>query len=334
MRPNVLPFDRGDKRRSALRLLRLLARERPDLLVMEGTGLAGGIPVLLAKHVLRVPFIVSSGDAVAPFLGMRHRLLLPVAIAYEWLLYRSCSGFIGWTPYLVGRALTWGAPRGMTAANWPPGCIVDADARAARRTRLGIAQDALVFGLVGALPWTPTRGYCYGLDLVRAVRRSTNDRVVVVIVGDGSGRVRLADEAGELLGTRVLLTGAVPRAEVPAMLATFDVAALPQSTDAVGSFRYTTKLSEYLAAGLPVVTGQIPAAYDLDEGWLWRLPGDGPWEDGYVDALAQLMNELEPDELRRRAACVPRRMREFDGPSQVARVTAFVTDVLREVSRP
>lgn len=328
LRPRVLPFDRLDKKRSAVDLLRELAHERPDLLVMEGTGVAGGIAILLAKRLLRVPFVVSSGDAVAPFVGMRHCALLPVGTAYERLLYRECAGFIGWTPYLVGRALTWGAPRAMTAANWPPEHDVDAGARAATRARLGIAPDALVFGLVGALPWTESRGYCYGLDLVRAIRHCTNERVVVVVVGDGSGRVRLAEEAGDLLGTRVILTGGVPRADVPALLATFDVAALPQSTDAVGSFRYTTKLSEYLAAGLPVVTGQIPAAYDLDDGWLWRLPGDGPWEDRYIDALSKLMDELEPDELARRAARVPRAMHEFDAPSQVARVTAFVTDVL------
>ena len=41
-------------------------------------------------------------------------------------------------------------------------------------------------------------------------------------------------------------------------LAAFDLASLPQSVDRVGSFRYSTKLSEYLAAGLPIVTSQIP----------------------------------------------------------------------------
>ena len=60
-----------------------------------------------------------------------------------------------------------------------------------------------------------------------------------------------------------------------------DVASLPQSVDGVGSFRYTTKLSEYLAARLPVVTGEIPLAFDLDDGWMWRLPGDAPWEERY-----------------------------------------------------
>jgi glycosyltransferase involved in cell wall biosynthesis len=332
LHPDVWPFDRRDKVRSGLALIRMMARDRPDLVVMEGTGLAGGMAVLVGKLALRVPFVVSSGDAIGPFLGMRHRLVLPVAIAYERMLYRLCDGFIGWTPYLVGRALTWGAARAVTAANWPPEAAHEAAARVRTRDRVGIAQDALVFGLVGALPWTATRGYCYGLDLVRALRRCTNERVVVVIVGDGTGRARLAEEAGDLLGTRVLLPGAVPRAEVPGMLSAFDVAALPQSTDAVGAFRYTTKLSEYLAAGLPVVTGQVPFAYDLDDGWLWRLPGDGPWDEAYVDGLAALMSGLETDELERRTKRVPHRLREFDGELQVTRVTSFVTDVLRASS--
>ena len=60
---------------------------------------------------------------------------------------------------------------------------------------------------------------------------------------------------------------------MPDYLCAFDVGSLSQSVDPVGSFRYTTKLSEYLAVGLPVITGEAPVAYDLDEGYLWRVPG-------------------------------------------------------------
>src|SRR6516164_921903 len=104
-----------------------------------------------------------------------------------------------------------------------------------------------------------------------------------------------------------------------------DVASLPQSVDGVGSFRYTTKLSEYLAAGLPVVTGQLPFAYDLDDGWLWRLPGRAPWDPRYLQALADFLDRLDEDELRTHAAAVPRARPLFDRESQVRRTTAFVT---------
>ena len=77
---------------------------------MEGTGIAGGIAVLAASSLRGTGFVVSSGDAVASFLGAIHAAIDPIARVYKRLLYRCGSGFIGWTLYLVGRALTWGAP--------------------------------------------------------------------------------------------------------------------------------------------------------------------------------------------------------------------------------
>jgi len=108
-----------------------------------------------------------------------------------------------------------------------------------------------------------------------------------------------------------------------------DIGSLPQSVDRVGSFRYTTKLSEYLAFGLPVVTGQIPLAYDLDSGWLWRLPGDAPWTPQYITALAQFINDLGDDELQAKRTAALVLLPEFDRDRQCARVTAFVRELLR-----
>jgi len=102
--------------------------------------------------------------------------------------------------------------------------------------------------------------------------------------------------------------------------------------DRVGSFRYTTKLSEYLAAGLPVVTGQIPLAYDLGDDWLWRLPGNAPWDEKYVHAMSELMTKLTPAELQAKRSAVPRNLPEFDRASQVNRVTGFVNDLLKETA--
>src|SRR5262249_31540693 len=149
-----------------------------------------------------------------------------------------------------------------------------------------IPADALVFGIVGSLAWNKRVGYCYGYELIEAIHRIDRPEAVVLIVGEGDGRVRLEQLAGKRLGRTVIFTGSVGRDVVPDYLAAMDVASLPQSVDGVGSFRYTTKLSEYLAAGLPVVTGQIPLAYDLDGNWLWRLPGKAPWDDHYICALS------------------------------------------------
>jgi hypothetical protein len=106
-----------------------------------------------------------------------------------------------------------------------------------------------------------------------------------------------------------------------------DVGCLPQSTDGVGSFRYSIKLPEYLACGLPIVTNEIPLSYDLDAGWLWRLPGNAPWDARFVQALAALMESLKPADIAARQAAI-RPLPEFERAQQVARVTSFIKDLL------
>jgi glycosyltransferase involved in cell wall biosynthesis len=326
-------FVRANKRGMSLALLREIRRRRPSLVVMEGTGLAGGLALILARRLFRTRFVVSSGDAVGPIIGLLRPGLGGLGRIYERLLYRSCAGFIGWTPYLVGRAITYGAPRAMTAANW----TLFTEPRAGRdrtRERLGIPADAVVFGLVGALVWTDPPGYCYGMELVAALRNVSRDDVRVLIVGGGSGLDRLRDLAAEDGDERLILTGPADHEDVLDHMLAMDVGSLPQSTDEIGALRYTTKLSEYLSAGLPIVTGQIPLAYDLDGGWVWRMPGDGPWDARYVAALADLMERLGPDDLAARRSAVPRDLKEFDADDQKRRVAAFIADLLRADAAP
>ncbi|MFI4977195.1 MAG: glycosyltransferase [Solirubrobacterales bacterium] len=328
MQPDVYPFERDSKIRSAIGLLRAVRAQRPRLIVMEGTGTAGGVTLIAIRVLWGIPFVVSSGDAVGPYLHLHSRLLGMLGGLYERLLCRRCAGYVGWTPYLVGRALTYGAPRGMTAPGWTRGQASEG-ARERIRGRLGISSGDLVVGLVGSLHWNDHVDYAYGAELVRAIRQVTRRDVVACIVGDGSGRERLEDMAGEDLGRRVILPGRVAPEDVPDYLAAFDVGSLSQSVDGVGSFRYTTKLSEYIAARLPIITGEIPAAYDLDEGFMWRLPGQAPWSATYIDALAELLETLEGSEIAERRQAIARRQGEpFDRLAQQRRMCAFVEDIL------
>jgi hypothetical protein len=327
----VIGFDPGAKFPMLLRILNAIRTDRPPIVLIEGTGVAGGIAVLLGKLLFRVPYIVSSGDAVAPFLASRMPWLKPAFIAYERVLCRWSSGFIGWTPYLVGRALGFGAPRAMTAPGWAPFTTNPderARARARLRSSLGIPSEALVIGIAGSLVWNPRVRYCYGYELVKALQLAKRPDAMALIVGDGDGKAELAAAAGAMLNHRVLLVGRAPQREVPDYLAAMDVASLPQSTDQVGSFRYTAKISEYLAVGLPVITGQIPLAYDLDRGWLWRLPGSSPWSRPYVESLSRLIDGLSPVDIAAKKAAIPRASADFDRELQVARTTAFLADLL------
>ncbi|HUA11789.1 MAG TPA: glycosyltransferase [Solirubrobacteraceae bacterium] len=326
----VFEFERAHKVRSALALARAVRAARPDLIVMEGTGTAGGLTLIALDAFLGVPFVVCSGDAVGPYLGLRGHLVGVLGGLYERLLCRRCAGYVGWTPYLVGRALSFGAQRAMTAPGWTRGTVSE-DARRKIRERLNIAEDTIAVGLVGSMHWNDRLDYTYGAELVRAMALVKRTDVVACLIGDGSGRAHLEQMAGDDLGQRILFPGRVPPSEVPDYLAALDAGTLSQSVDRVGSFRFTTKLSEYFASCLPVITGEIPAAYDLDEDFMWRVPGSAPWSPIHVRALAELLEGLTAEEVaRRRDAMRSRTSEPFDKATQQRRMKAFVEDLISE----
>jgi hypothetical protein len=96
----------------------------------------------------------------------------------------------------------------------------------------------------------------------------------------------------------------------------------------VGSFRYTTKVSEYLAAKLPIAIGQVPMTYDLLSGWSWCLAGNNPWDERYISELAQLMATLTPSEIAAKQQHIPTEIKEFNLEYQREKVTQFIEDIL------
>lgn len=327
----VIPFERADKLKSFISIIRQALQIKPRLIAMEGTGVLGGVACLFLRWFYGIPYVFSSGDAIAPFINLNYPLLAPIVNVYEQMLCRFCAGFIGWTPYLVGRALTFGAPKGVTAAGWAYFSRTSeqlANSRVTIRKQLGIADDSLVFGLLGSIVLTQRFQYCYGYELVKAFQKINSKNITILVVGDGSGLDYLKQLAGEDLGKRIFLPGNVPYEQVLDYMAAMDVASLPQSVDAVGSFRYTTKVSEYVAAKLPVVTSQIPMAYDIGGDWVWRLPGAKPWEDCYIDALAVLMETITDEAISIKKKAIPIQLSDFDQEQQVVRVTDFINEIL------
>jgi glycosyltransferase involved in cell wall biosynthesis len=322
---DVWPFSRTRRVRSGFEILRRALQRRHDLVVMEGTGIAGGLPLIAARLLGRTRYVVSTGDAVGPYVGTMLRIAGPIAAVYERLLYSLAAGVIGWSPYITGRALTLGARRAMTSPHWSR-VPVGGDGRQVRE-RLGIPDESIVVGVVGSLNWSRRRKYCYGLEIIAALEAVARRDVVGLIVGDGSGMQRLVDRAGAALGRRIFLPGAVPADELHHYLAAMDVALLAQSVDGVGAYRYTSKLSDYLRAGLPVISTQIPAAYDVGIDWMWRLEGDAPWDSRHIRALASLLETLDREDIDKHRLSVPKGA--FDGEAQQRAVAGFLADVVQ-----
>ncbi|CAM3259312.1 glycosyltransferase [Rhodothermus bifroesti] len=309
-----------------------LRQERPDLVYLEGTGIAAGLPLIWAARAWGQRYVVSSGDPIGGFFYVTEGPLYGAAFSiYERLLYRYCSGFIGWTPYLTGVALKLGAPRAITIEGG-----VDLETfrpypeshRQFLRQRYGIPADHLVCGVVGSLKWVARQRYCYGLELVEMLRYLRRVDVTVLIVGDGDGLPYLKARLPEALQRRVVFTGRVAAAEVVDLLNVMDIGFITQTLDALGRYRLTTKLPEYLATGLPVAMSPIPGFYDYVYPAGWALPEGHPADRAFHQKVAAWLDTLSWEEVQARAALARAQAQRFSYDVLRPRFAAFIQALL------
>lgn len=327
---HVVDLIRGSYRKSIAHMSSLL-RDEWDLIYLESTGLSGGLPLIGARGKIR--YIVSSGDPVAGFFHATQGPLMGSLFGvYERALYRNSQAFVGWTPYLAGRALELGAPRAITiegAVNtrvfhpYPP------ERRADVRVRFGLPQDHLVCGVVGSLNWVPRHQYSYGLELIHILQKLRRSDVSLLIVGDGSGRSELERRLPEGLRSRVVFTGRLTETEVVDAMNAMDIGFITQTLDQLGSYRLTTKLPEYLACGLPVAMSPIPGCYDYLADAGWALPAAHPASDEFASGCAAWLDALTATE-RERVASKARPLAEsrFDYDLIRPRFQRFVLELL------
>jgi alpha-maltose-1-phosphate synthase len=100
----------------------------------------------------------------------------------------------------------------------------------------------------------------HGVETVAAAWRLMGDAApVLVVAGDAGQASRLLQEAG------AVLLGPIPHSQVPAVLAEADIGLAPYARDAPDWFS-PLKVFEYMAAGLAVVAGELPATRELVSG--------------------------------------------------------------------
>jgi len=165
-----------------------------------------------------------------------------------------------------------------------------------------IGRETLVLGFTGFVrEW-------HGLDAVITALAApgTDPRLRLVIAGDGPARPRLERQAAALgVAARVRFTGLVGRAEIPALVADFDIALQPR----VVAYASPLKIFEYMAAGRAIVAPDQPNIREIldhersallfdpnREGAMWaaimRRAGD-------PDLRARLGAEARADIIRR-----------------------------------
>ena len=135
----------------------------------------------------------------------------------------------------------------------PNGDLPDGDPRARARARaaLGLPADATVVGAVGRLTYQKAPE-----DFLGALRALGRPDVTGVWVGDGELAGRVAAEARQTPGVRMVLAG--QRGNVPELLPAFDVFALPSRYEGL-----PTAVVEAMVCGIPVVATAVNAVGDV-----------------------------------------------------------------------
>ena len=158
--------------------------------------------------------------------------------------------------------------------------------RSELRSALGAEHDDVVVLSVARL--APEKGLD---DLVRAVDEAADERLLLVVAGEGGERSRLEQLAGEL-GVRLVLTGDLDWERIVELYVAADVFALLSEREP-----WAVVVNEAGACGLPLVlSDRVGAAHDLlRDGENGALVAAGD-----VAAAARALRELAADpELRR-----------------------------------
>ncbi|MGH9067857.1 MAG: glycosyltransferase family 4 protein, partial [Acidimicrobiales bacterium] len=213
----------------------------------------------------------------------------------------------------------WARRRGATTAEVVPNGVdldrFDPDRQrpqtVALRRQLGL-EGAVVMGFAGSLkPW-------HGVEVLLAAAASlatSRPALRVLVVGDGPGRPDLERRSAEddHLADRVVFTGTVNPALVPAYLGVFDVATAP-FLPAEDFYFSPLKVVEAMAGGRPTVASRLaPIEAMLGSTGVLVPPGDPA-------ALARAIDELlaDPSKAARLGEAARRRAMDGHGWDKVA----------------
>jgi glycosyltransferase involved in cell wall biosynthesis len=181
----------------------------------------------------------------------------------EWLVNPRADRVVANTPAVAEAALGERGltreqvvviPNGVDLARFDPSLYHRDEARAWAAREWGLAGDEAVVGAIGSL--TPVKGHA---DLLEAAARvvARRSRTRFVLVGDGPLRPALEAQVRRL-GLRGHVRFAGAREDVPRVLASFDVVALPSHTEGLSNV-----LLESMAMARPIVATAVGGNPDV-----------------------------------------------------------------------
>ena len=319
------PYDRNDRKRIAnwLSFARSVVRapwadDAPDVVLGSSPQLLAALGAWRVARRLRVPFVLEIRDLWPESLGVAGR--------------RRGPGY--WGLWLVARFLYRAASRIVVLARGVQQYLERLGVPAARIVYVPNGADLGAFterptpnGSVLRLVYAGAHGPANGLDVVlEAATLLRNDpRIGFRFVGDGPAKAALVQQARAASLPNVEFLDPVPKARIPALLASCDAGLMVLKDVPLFAFGVSpNKLFDYWGAGLPVVCN-VPGEV---AGWVRDAGGGVQAADTSADALASAIRTLAamPPEQRNALGAAGREWvrQEHDRPVLAARLDAVV----------
>jgi len=261
-----------------LRLIRLISRERIDLVYTN--GVFSLIASLLAAKLTGTPVVWSEHNITLP-LDLETKLLIALADRIAVVTDVIRQQFLGLDPKAEKKIVV--IYNGVDPSRFE----VRAQARDKLRQELGLTEQHPVIGTVGRL--SPEKGHRHFLQAAKIIKEGV-PTAKFLIVGDGPMRTDLEAMAKEMgILEDVCFTGF--REDVPVVLSLMDVFVLPSLEEAFG-----IAMLEAMAVGKPVIASNVGGVYEaVIEGETGFLVEPGDWQK-----MAKLAIGLLGDEEKRK----------------------------------
>lgn len=160
--------------------------------------------------------------------------------------------------------------------------------RAAARKRLGIADDEIMVSVVGKLvDWKRQS------DLVEAVGKIADKKVVAVLIGSGEREAAFKAVAEKMQHNRAIFTGFVDAHDLPELYAATDIYVHTSEIEP-----HSVAVSEAIYSGCPIVISHTCGSYGTDDDVQIGLNGF-VYTCGNTDELASYLRRLSIDEALR-----------------------------------
>ncbi|MCM8525877.1 MAG: glycosyltransferase family 4 protein [Lentisphaeraceae bacterium] len=250
----------------ALRSIVVALTGKYDLVFATSTPLTAGIPGICARWLRLKPFVFEVRDLWPELpreMGViSNPLILWTMSVLEWVSYKSAHHCIALSPGIVEGICKKGVPREMITMI-PNGCDLSIFSGVQSKWRPKAVAESDFLAI-----YTGAHGMANGLDAVldaaKIMLTFKNDRIKILLVGNGKLKSHLQERVQKENITNVFFHDSVSKKELAGLMAGADIGL--QVLSNVPAFYYGTspnKFFDYLSASLPVLTNYPGWVADL-----------------------------------------------------------------------